>query len=209
MALISREDNPNLTRWRMGHLLAGRELWSGKLQEWLWVNSKDESPQFRLDEPTQLSEMMEALRQVKPELVILDVLNILHVADENDNSEMRKVMDCADLMHRELRASVCILHHFSKGQAPRITQRLRGASGIAGWAEWVIGIKFASDKEEERGRLMQFELKAGESRDPILFTIATDGARSRLQFLEKPEGRAGKPKSAVEELLADRGKGVA
>lgn len=205
VALITREDHPNLTRWRMGKLLAGRELWAGRLQEWLWVNSKDQSPQFRLDEPTQLAEMLEALRQVKPELVILDVLNVLHSAEENDNTEMRKVMDCADLMHRDLRATVGILHHFAKGQAPRITQRLRGASGIAGWAEWVIGIKFASEKADEKRRMMQFDLKAGESPDPVMFTIDTDGAKSCLHVLEKSEIR--KPKSTVEELLATRANG--
>lgn len=202
VALITREDHPNLTRWRMGRLLAGRGLWSGKLDDWLWVNSKDQSPQFRLDEPAQLSEMISELQRVKPELVILDVLNVLHGADENDNTEMRKVMDCADLMHRELRASVGILHHFGKGQATRITQRLRGASGIAGWAEWVIGIKLASDKEDEKTRVMQFETKAGEPRDPLWFTIATEGARSTLQLVEKPDGKSGRSRTAVEELLA-------
>lgn len=184
VAMITREDTPNLTRWRMGRLIAGRKSYPEKLAEWLWVNSKDQSPQFRIDAPEQLAEMVEALKVVKPELIILDVLNVLHSADENDSTEMRKVMDAADTLHRETKASVGILHHFNKAAEGRLTGKMRGSSAIAGWAEWVIGIKYETDNQDERTRIMQFELKAGESREAIRFTIETAEGRSILKVAE-------------------------
>src|SRR5205814_1445897 len=158
--LITREDNPALTDWRMGQLLAGKSSTLDEIDEWLWFNSKDQSPQFRLDDPAQLADMLAALREVKPELVILDVFNVLHQVDENDPTGMRKVLDCADQLHRELKASVCILHHFNKSNEGRLTHRMRGASSIAGWAEWVIGLSLVSQDSAEKIRSLEFELKA-------------------------------------------------
>ncbi len=156
-----------------------------------------------MDEPTQLAEMVEALKQVGPELVILDVLNVLHSQDENDNTEMRKVMDCADVLHRELKATICILHHFNKAEHGRLTGRMRGASAIAGWAEWVIGLGFASDKEGEKVRTMQCELKAAESRDPIHFLIETEAGRSELRVVDYVPEKNGRAR--VDELVSQAG----
>lgn len=199
VALISREDNPNLTRWRLGRLLTGRAI-NFSMVENLWINSKDQSPQFRLDNPEQLREMIEALKIVKPELVLLDVMNILHGADENDNTEMRKVMDCADTLHKELKASIGILHHFNKMSTGRITERLRGSSGIAGWAEWVVGIKYASDKEDEKTRMAQFDVKAGNQSDPIYFEIKTEGQMSKIEIIKQEKSM--KKKNKVDNVLS-------
>ena len=73
--------------------------------------------------------------------MILDVFNILHGADENDNTEMRKVLEELNRIHREIGCGVGVVHHFNKSIEGTLTQRLRGAGAIAGWAEWLIGVE--------------------------------------------------------------------
>jgi RecA-family ATPase len=188
-ALITREDNPNLTKWRMRRLIQGRNLSEDDLGDRLYVNSRDQSPVFKLDVPEQLSEMMVALKQFQPEVVILDVLNVLHSGEENDNTEMRKILDHAQLMSEETKAGVCVLHHFNKDQKNgRLTQRIRGASAIAGWAEYVIGIHRQSEESEDSLRWAEFELKASSSPTKIHFRIQSDelAPRTHIDCEEAP-----------------------
>jgi len=167
-ALITREDNPALTRWRMDRLLAGKDRSRADLQDRLHVNSREQSPVFRLDEPEFLSPMIAELKAVQPEFVILDVFNILHAADENDNTEMRQVLEELNRLHREVGCAVGVVHHFNKTIEGSLTQRLRGAGAIAGWAEWLIGV----EAEDRHVRKLQFETKAAQPPEPLHFRIS-------------------------------------
>jgi hypothetical protein len=51
-----------------------------------------------------------------------------------------------------------------------LTQRLRGAGAIAGWAEWLIGVEVVPG--EKRTRRVQFELKAGEPPEPFCYRVS-------------------------------------
>jgi hypothetical protein len=199
VALISREDNPELTKHRMRRLIRGKQQNEQDLMEWLYVNSKDQSPEFKIDKPDQMAEMMTALRAFGPQFVILDVLNKLHSADENDQTEMRSVLDCADQMHRELNCSICVLHHFNKQEKGRLTHRMRGSSAIAGWAEWIIGLEFASADQQERIRTMEFELKACAPHDIIyyLFDGEGDDPHTLIRRTESPERNRGSRSQTV------------
>jgi hypothetical protein len=183
VALVSREDNPSLTAWRLKHLMMGRELdpvQLGYLERNLYVNTRAQTPRFMLDNEQELSELINACRTKKIEFIILDVLNILHQADENDNTQMAGVLRRVKWLAEETGAAIGILHHYKKEDSGRITQRLRGASAIAGFAEWVIGLSMAD--EEAKIRRMEFELKAGQPPDPIHFCInAQEGMPARIQ----------------------------
>lgn len=175
VALITREDNPSLTKWRTRRLLDGRGVSEGDVGDRLYVNSKDQSPVFKLDVPEQLTEMTTALKAFEPDLVILDVLNILHGSDENDNTAMRKVLDCANQISIEVKCGLCVLHHFNKdSKNTRLTQRIRGAGAMAGWVEYVMGIHRTSDDTEDPGRWAEFELKAASAPGKVYFSIQSD-----------------------------------
>ena len=150
----------------MDRLLAGKDRNRADLQGRLYVNSREQSAVFRLDEPGFLSPMIAELKAVQPEFVILDVFNILHGSDENDNTEMRKVLEELNRLHREVGCGV--VHHFNKTVEGSLTQRLRGAGAIAGWAEWLIGV----EAEDEHVRKMQFEIKAAQPPEPLYFRIS-------------------------------------
>jgi hypothetical protein len=200
-ALVTREDNPTLTKWRMSHLLRGKNRTTTELERHLFVNSREQSPEFRLDKADLLSSMISGLKSLKPEFVILDVFNVMHEADENDNTEMRKVVEQLSVLQREVSCSIGVVHHFNKQSEGSLTQRLRGASAIAGWAEWLIGIE--SIAGEQKTRRMSFELKAASQPDPITYAVETDELEhsshiERVEFTSEPTPRRGR---RAEEVL--------
>lgn len=174
VALISREDAPGLTAWRIRSLCMGRGIMPDSLSG-LWVNSKAQSPYFRLDRDDLVDSMILAIKKHGCRFAILDVMNVLHGADENDASQMRKVMDSLTRIHVETGAGLCVLHHFNKTDSGSITQRLRGSSAIAGWAEYIIAV------EPGEVRKASFELKAACSPDPLSVFIESEGHISFLR----------------------------
>lgn len=180
VAFVAREDNPRLTSWRMQHLFRGRSTTRAGLIENLYVNSRQQSPQLLVDDDRQLNELLDALRIVKPEFAFFDVLNVLHTADENDNTEMRGVMRKFSAIQEEIKCGIGLIHHFGKDAGRSMTKRLRGASSIAGWMEWLIGISMHDDKTKVRR--MEFELKAAEPPPPVLYRIVSGGDSAHLQL---------------------------
>jgi hypothetical protein len=188
VALISREDNPALTGWRLKHLIAGK--WQGqdpgplalqRIEENFYINSRAQSPQLLIDNDEQMAELSHALKQLRTEFVLFDVFNILHIADENDNSAMRKVLARLSELQAETGASIGAIHHFNKNADDRsLTQRLRGAGAISGWAEWLIGIALMNDSEEFKVRRVEFDIKADTPPEPVHFTINSSDGWSKL-----------------------------
>lgn len=171
VALVSREDNPSLTKWRLRSLYRAKETDHPQaLFENLYINTREQSKQLLIDDDEQLAELVADLRIVKPEFLILDVLNTLHTKEENDNSEMRQVFARLDQIQREIGCAICVLHHFNKTGTGSMTQRMRGSSAIAGWCEFMIGITL---DPESAARKVQFEMKAAQPPEPIFFRIET------------------------------------
>ena len=183
VALISREDNPALTAWRIRNLAAGKSCAVPALLELnLFVNSRRESPELLLDNREQMAELMAALRTLRPRFAIFDVFNVLHVADENDNQEMRHVLRQLSTIQAEIGCGIGVIHHYNKSDQGSMTQRLRGSSAIAGWAEWLVGISLAD--EETKTRRMEFELKAAQPPDPRFYRINSTDEWTQLEPVE-------------------------
>lgn len=196
-ALISREDNPSLTAWRLRHLFASKQYGSiDLLRQNLYVNSRKQSPELMLDNPGQVAELISEFKKRQIEFAVFDVFNVLHASDENDNTQMRAVLRQLTRIQTQTGCSIGVVHHFNKADTGGLTQRMRGASSIAGWAEWLIGITMAD--EETKTRRMEFELKAAQPPDPIYYRIDTDQACVRLArtpFETRP-GTAGGSRAA-------------
>lgn len=176
VAIVSREDNPSLTAWRMRRLAAGRDLNPEEIAPALWINSRRQSKQFFLENPTLVARMVAALHKAKPELLILDVFNRLHTSDENDAAQMSRVLQVLTDIQGELGTAICLVHHFNKADANDRTliQRVRGSSAISGWVEWLIGFSIEDNTEEPWLRKMEFELKAAASPAPVFYRIVSD-----------------------------------
>jgi hypothetical protein len=191
-ALITREDNPALTRWRMDRLLAGRDRTAADLRDRLYVNTREQSPVFKIDTDELFAPMVAELKAAKSQFVILDVFNRLHSSDENDNTEMRTVLDHLDRLQREVDCGVAVVHHYNKSGEGSLTQRLRGAGAIAGWAEWMIGL----DRVDERMRKVQFDIKAAGPPSDVYFRISGEDFDnwSRIERTEAPEPKEQRPR---------------
>ncbi len=192
-ALITREDNPALTKWRMDRLLRGRGRDRYELEGRLFVNSREQSMSFKLDKPESFGPLIASLKQTKPEFAILDVFNIMHGAEENDNTAMAVVMEQLSFIQRECGCDVGVVHHFNKNTDGTLTQRLRGAGAIAGWAEWVVGIE--KIPSEPHTRRMEFELKAGDQIAPIFYEINSNDSDT-ASMIARVEARQEKSKPA-------------
>lgn len=176
VGLVSREDNPALTRWRMRRLLSGR-LASGtvvhpQLLDNLWINSRQQTQAMFLDDEENVVDLIAAIRSRELEIVFLDVFNVLHGAEENDNTAMRKILNQCRRIQDESGAAIGIVHHLNKDMMGNITQRLRGASAIAGYAEWIIGVTLKD--EVNRVREASFEMKVSAPPEPFEFKINED-----------------------------------
>lgn len=204
VALVSREDNPALTAFRIKHLFVGKTCAAPALLESnLHVNSRRQSAELMIDNPEQMEELMTALNTLRPEFVIFDVFNVLHCADENDNQEMRTVLRQLSRIQAEIGCGIAVVHHYNKSDYGSMTQRLRGSSAIAGWAEWLIGISMAD--EESKTRRMEFELKAAEPPDPIHYRIESTSEISRLQRVSFSQAARAPREGSAAELLMSRG----
>jgi hypothetical protein len=173
-ALISREDIPTLTAWRTKHLLLGKRGDTNLAETNLYINTRQQSNELMLDNEEQVGELVMAMKWRQVEFAIFDVFNVMHGADENDNPEMRKVLRQLSKIQSQVGCGIGVVHHSNKAESGSMTQRLRGSSAIAGWAEWLIGISIVD--EEQKIRRMEFELKAAQPPNPINFRIVSNDA---------------------------------
>ena len=200
VALVSREDNPALTAWRIRNLFAGKSCPApGLIETNLYVNSRRESAELLLDNALHMAELMAALNTVRPQFVIFDVFNVLHASDENDNQEMRTVLRQLSAIQSEIGCGIGVVHHYNKSDHGSMTQRLRGSSAIAGWAEWLIGISIADD--EEKIRRMEFELKAAQPPEPLYYRIESRTESTRLERIAYQPPRSAREGSAAASLM--------
>ncbi len=207
VALVSREDAPGLTARRLKRAMAGMgkapddPIW----QTNLLVNTRDQSKNLMLDDNEQLATLITAMQEKQIEFCILDVLNVLHDADENDNSEMRRVLTRVSQIRKEVGCQICIVHHSVKDwdETKTLSQLARGSSAIAGFAEFIIGIRMVD--EERQTRQMRFETKSSEPSQPFYWRIR-DLALTGGVVLERTDYEAAPRRTAarqkVESLIA-------
>ena len=169
VALVSREDFYGLTQWRERKLRAERKLEAAELDEWLYINAKGLKPKIMLDYPDEVAALIADLKRYQSEFVILDVMRVLHSADENDNTEMQKVISVLNLIQDATGAAVCLIHHDNKREDATLTERARGASAIAGYAEFICGLRVVDDAEWVRE--FSCELKAAMAPDKFYWKI--------------------------------------
>lgn len=175
VAVMSREDHPDLTRWRMKHLWIGKGYTGDPaMLANLWINTREDMPQFALDNDEYMRCIMDDLNEFRPEMIFLDVLKVMHGSDENDNTAMHRIMSHVTGMTTSLGCSACIVHH--QGYATRggsLKLRARGASAIGGWPEWVLGLSITNseDPQKEWIRRVDFESKMAAPHDPVEFMI--------------------------------------
>ena len=197
-ALVSREDNAGLTQWRKKKLAQQRNLTNAELDGYLYINAKGLRPKIMLDYPDDVARLVSDLKRYETEFLILDVMRVLHGSDENDNTEMQKIIDVLNKIQDETGASICLIHHDNKREDATLTERARGASAIAGWAEFICGIRVVD--ETEWIREFTCELKASMAPEKFYFKIndTPDGGIELARCAYEPPKRGHKNTTQTE-----------
>jgi putative DNA primase/helicase len=201
VALVSREDHYGLTQWREKKIRLHRGLSAEELDGWLYINAKGLRPKFMLDNPDEVSSLITDLKRYQSEFLILDVMRVLHSSEENDNTEMQKVIDVLNKIQDATGAQVCLIHHDNKREDATLTERARGASAISGYAEFITGIRVVDDTTWTRQ--FECELKASMAPEKFYWRItdtADDGIKLERVTWEPPS--KGRKKSSHDDATA-------
>jgi RecA-family ATPase len=189
-ALISREDSPSLTQRRINKLICGSQRYGLNLASWMLVNTRRQLAEFNVTNDEHLGSVIEELKRFRVEFVVLDVFRSLHDSEENDNTEVQKVLQRINRIQNECGCAVALVHHVNKVSSENIFKGLRGASAIHGWMEWGIGISVLNPEEEDKAkyiRKLEFESKEGPA--PAIFTQIREGdtATVRIERVQRPD----------------------
>ena len=104
---------------------------------------------FKIDDPRWFQALHRELEAFHPSLVVVDVLNKVHMADENEQTEMTRIMGLFESLRREFGCGFLIVHHFRKqggDGSSRGNQRLRGSSVLGGWSECSLYLSGMANK---------------------------------------------------------------
>lgn len=188
-AIVSREDEAGLTRRRIRKLIGGRSEYSA-LEGRMLVNTRQHQADFKVTRDDHMDALIEQLGRFGAELVVLDVFRSIHDGEENDNTEVAKVLAKVSRIQTELKCACALVHHIAKTEDANIFKGLRGASAIHGWMEWGIGISVTNPEEEDRAKYIrraEFESKEATA-SAIFFQIVAspDHAAVRLQAVDRP-----------------------
>jgi hypothetical protein len=87
--------------------------------------------------PERVTEVIEALREFAPEIVVLDTLNAhFGAGDENSTQDMTKFVAAVRYIRDELKCCVCVIHHTGHGNQ----DRERGSIALRGAADVMIQV---------------------------------------------------------------------
>jgi len=197
VAFVSREDVAALSQWRLKKLRAHRGLSAADLDGWLYLNAKGLKPKIKLDCPEDVTALIADLKKHQSEFLFLDVARVLHGADENDSTAVQKsLVDPMNQIQSEVGCGICLVHHTNKQPDATLTESIRGASAIAGFAEFVIGVRV--EDEDSWTREFLCELKASTAPERFFFRILdTPEAAIKLERVEWQAPTRGRKRSEV------------
>ncbi len=145
-AIVSREDEPGLTRRRLKKLIAGRHEYARLDDSSMLINTRHHQADFKVTRQDHLDALIEQLGRFGAQLVVLDVFRSIHDSEENDNTAVAEVLAKVSRIQTELKCACALVHHIAKTENANIFRGLRGASAIFGWLEWGIGISVVNPR---------------------------------------------------------------
>jgi len=100
------------------------------------------STRFDLGDKKDLALLIQMIGKYQAQVVIYDPLSSLHRANENDNAQMRWIMDNLTQISRRTNTSSIVVHHYGKPSKDDSGNgyRTRGASSIKDWCDTLIGV---------------------------------------------------------------------
>jgi hypothetical protein len=162
------------------------------------------APVLRLDRDPDRTRLLETTQRLRPRLLLLDPLVRLHGIDENNASEVAKLLAYFRALQRQLDLSVLLVHHTRKNAAGGVSagQGLRGSSDIHAFGDSNLYLRRTREH-----LVLSSEHRAAPASAPVyLELVATDAATTHLGVIA--ELQDGKRRSLEEQVLDLLAQGV-
>ena len=181
VGLVTREDAPGLTKKRLLRLIAGQKLATMDLENWLWVNSREQTKTFDVQSDGEFKALVRDFRAQGCKIVFFDVFNRIHQLDENDNQAMSAITARLTQFGAEVGCQVGLIHHLNKDTSnSSVFNRLRGAGALHGWMEWGLAVIVTNPTDDKKDWVRRVDLESKEiAVDPFHYSLS-DGP----QYLE-------------------------
>lgn len=156
------------------------------------------APVLRLDRDPDRTRLLEATRQLRPRLLLLDPLVRLHGIDENNAGEVAELLAYFRSLQRQLALSVVLVHHTRKNAAGGVAagQGLRGSSDIHAFGDSNLYLRRTRDR-----LVLQSEHRAAPALPPVeLELVSVDAETTHLEIVAEPPDRC--RRSLEEQVLA-------
>lgn len=161
VAVVSREDGPDMVQERLYQLARGHMLPPSALDTHMLINTRQQSSSFKIDNPKDVREMADWLKMHEVEFCVIDVLNKIHGQQENSSDDMTKVMQQFDELNIMSGAQICVIHHTNKGGG------IKGSTSIEGWADYVLNLQ--PDLDNPVIKHMEIKTKSSNTPRPKTF----------------------------------------
>jgi len=143
------------------------------------------APVLRLDHDRDRRRLWEAVRRLRPRLLVLDPLVRLHGIDENHAGDVAELLGYLRTLQRELGLSVLLVHHTRKNAADGVAagQGLRGSGDIHAFGD--SNLYLQRTKEH---LMLSSEHRAAPAAAPVyLELVATDAETTHLEVVAAPD----------------------
>jgi RecA-family ATPase len=128
---------------------------------------------LRLDKDR--GKLLERVKSSEGEVIIYDCLSNLHSVNENDNMEVRAVLETLSHINATLGTACLVMHHFGKpaeGQAEQY--KARGASSIIDWAATAANFKRKAHEHKTHRILELVKVRDAPLPTPLLLERGDD-----------------------------------
>lgn len=173
MALVyMAEDAPFQVRERIESLAQARGADFSALEVGLIVE-----PSLRIDREEDVRRLRATLDRRRPRLLVLDPYVRLQRADENNATEVSRVLATLRELSRAFSLAIVLVHHTRKNPADSSGQSLRGSSDFHAWGDSNLYLARRSGK-----LVLSIEHRAAASPPPATLELVDGDGPVRLEF---------------------------
>ncbi|MFZ5448166.1 MAG: AAA family ATPase [Thermodesulfobacteriota bacterium] len=164
--IIQFENTESTEQYRLKKMLYGLGITDFPADNLLF---SDRTLRYDLGKTEDWTAALDLVKESNAEVIIWDPLTSLHSVNENDNVQMRKILDSITEINRKANVTSIVLHHFGKPvEGMNNSHRTRGASSIRDWADTLITLNKKPHEHKILRKLDFVKVRNGPELKPIL-----------------------------------------
>ena len=159
VALIQAEIAPSFFNLRLSQ--AAKVFANGHMDNFYLLQTCE----YKLDNDNDVVIIRDALDKVRPDVLMVDPLYMLHLSSENTSDSMGKILTVLNSLSKTIGCSIVLVHHFRKHRItmggkmiPQGMEDARGTSAFRAWADTSIAM-FAPKELGGSRWALEFELR--------------------------------------------------